>query len=80
MIDSDYFRVPDQKMRRNFIGAFVFGQLILAEAPSGNAEIDAEVDRMRTELEGIDTEIGRLADALRQHGPSPAISEFTDCP
>jgi Recombinase len=48
---------------------------ILAEAPSGNAEIDAEVDRLRGELEGIGDQLGRLMDPLRQHGRSEAISE-----
>jgi hypothetical protein len=29
---------------------------------------------LRTELEGIDDELGRLIDAIREHGHSPALS------
>ena len=48
--------------------------LILAEAPSGDDMLDSEVWQLRTELEGIDDELGRLIDAIREHGHSPALS------
>lgn len=49
--------------------------MILAEAPSGNDQIDSEVQELRGQLDGTDDQIGRLIDALRQHGPSAAISK-----
>ena len=49
--------------------------MILAEAPSGNDQIDSEVQELRGQLDGTDDQLGRLIDALRQHGPSAAISE-----
>ena len=48
---------------------------ILAEAPTGDEKADREISRLRIELDGADTEIERLVDALRLQGRSPAIGE-----
>jgi DNA invertase Pin-like site-specific DNA recombinase len=48
---------------------------MLAEGPTGDSEIDREVDRLRGELAGLGVEQDNLVDAMRRHGHSPALSE-----
>jgi DNA invertase Pin-like site-specific DNA recombinase len=49
--------------------------IILAEAPSGNDEIDREIAELRSQLEGTEDQLGRLVDAIRDHGHSTTLSE-----
>jgi DNA invertase Pin-like site-specific DNA recombinase len=48
---------------------------MLAEGPTGDSEIDREVDRLRGELAGLDAELERVIEAIRRHGHSVALRE-----
>jgi DNA invertase Pin-like site-specific DNA recombinase len=47
---------------------------LLDEAPSGDPSIDAEVDRLRHEVENIEAGLSSLIDELTTRGRSPALS------
>ena len=47
---------------------------VLDQAPSGDASVDAKVDALRTELEGVETGLSVLIDELAERGRSPALS------
>ena len=47
---------------------------VLDSAPSGDPSIDAEVDSLRYELEGIEAGLSHLIDELQDRGRSPALS------
>jgi DNA invertase Pin-like site-specific DNA recombinase len=47
---------------------------VLASAPSGDTAVDAEVDRLRDELGGLEAGLDHLIDELADRGRSPALS------
>ncbi len=47
---------------------------VLEDAPSGDASIDAEVQALVAELEGVEAGISALIDELIERGRSPALS------
>jgi hypothetical protein len=52
---------------------------LLAETPSGDEAIDAQVEALRSELRGVDESISILIDELTERGRSPALSaKLTD--